>query len=68
MKTSGKCGRDWQEEVWRIKEGLSAKARAMGLRNYLAFAEKEADRILKTRTKPTSVLAREKRSRPYRSE
>jgi len=52
--------RDWQTEVWRIKEGLSAEAKRMGMREYLAYVEKEADRILETRTKPSLFLARDR--------
>ena len=67
MKCNAEQERGWLEEVWRIKEELAAEANRMGLRKYLAFAEKEADRILGTRARPMPVLAREKRSRPYRS-
>jgi len=66
MKRSKKTRTEWQEEVWRIKEELSVKARKMGLRKYLAFVESEADEILKTRSKPAAALAREKHSTPHR--
>ena len=54
----------WLEEVWRIKEELAAEANRMGLRNYLAFAEKEADRIIRARTRPAPILVQEKPPRP----
>jgi len=53
MKRDEERKRDWQEEVWRIKEELAAEAKRMGMREYLAFVEKEADRILGARTKPS---------------
>jgi L-rhamnose mutarotase len=65
MNCSGKREKDWLEEAWRIKEDLSAKARSMGVRNYSAFAEEEADRILKARKRPEPALAYEKRPEPY---
>jgi hypothetical protein len=52
--------RDWQEEVWRIKEELAAEAKRMGMREYVTFVEKEADRILEARTKPSVFLAHDK--------
>ena len=62
MKRDGECRRDWQEEVWRVKEELAAEAKRMGMRKYLAFVEKEAERILGVRAKPGLFLARDKRS------
>ena len=61
MKRDEEHKKDWQEEVWRIKEELAAEAKRMGMREYLAFVEKEADRILGARTKPSLFLARDKR-------
>ena len=55
--------RDWQEEVWRVKEELAAEAKRMGMRKYLAFVEKEADKILEARAKPILFLARDKRTK-----
>ena len=63
MKCDEEHTRDWQEEVWRVKEELAAEAKRMGLREYLAFVEKEADRILRARTKPALFLARDKQSK-----
>jgi len=60
MKRDEERKRDWQEEVWRIKEELAAEAKRMGMREYVTFVEKEADRILEARTKPSSFLARDK--------
>lgn len=60
MKRDEERKRDWLEEVWRVKEELAVEAKRMGLRKYLAFAEKEADRILRARTKPALFLARDK--------
>ena len=51
--------RDWQEEVWRIKEGLAAEAKRMGMREYVTFVEKEADRIIGARTRPSLFVARD---------
>ncbi len=61
MKRDEERKRDWQEEVWRVKEELAAEAKRMGIREYLAFVEKEADRILGARTKSALFLARDKR-------
>ena len=63
MKRDEERKRDWQEEVWRVKEELAAEAKRMGMLEYLAFIEKEADRILEARAKPTLFLARDKRSK-----
>ena len=63
MKRNEECTRDWQEEVWRIKEELAAEEKRMGMREYVAFVEKEADRILGARTKPSLFLARDKQSK-----
>jgi hypothetical protein len=63
MKCDEERPRDWQEEVWHIKEQLAAEAKKMGMREYLAFLEKEADRILEIRTKPSLFLARDKQSK-----
>jgi len=63
MKRDEERPRDWQEEVWRIKEELAAEAKRMGMRAYLAFVEKEADRILGARAKPSLFLARDKQSK-----
>jgi hypothetical protein len=63
MKRDEERERDWQEEVWRVKEELAAEANRMGMRKYLAFVEKEADKILEARAKPTLFLARDKRSK-----
>jgi hypothetical protein len=60
MKRDEERTRDWQEGVWLIKEGLSAEAKKMGMRKYLAYVEKEADRILEIRTKAPLFLARDK--------
>jgi len=60
MKRDEKRKLDWQEEVWRVKAELAAEARRMGMREYVAFVEKEADRILEARTKPSLFLARDK--------
>jgi len=35
----------------------------MGMREYLAFVEREAARILEARTKPSLFLARDKQSK-----
>jgi hypothetical protein len=58
-RDNGRAG-DWQEEVWRIKTELAAQAKRMGMCEYLAFVEKEADRILEARAKPVTYLARDK--------
>ncbi len=63
MKRDEERKRDWLEEVWRVKEELAVEAKRMGLREYLAFAEKEAEKILRTRSKPAPLLARDKQSR-----
>ena len=63
MKRDEERKRDWQEEVWRIKEELAAEAKRMGMREYVAFVEKEADRILGARMKPDLFLARDKQSK-----
>jgi len=60
MKRDDEPERDWQEEVWRVKEELAAEAKRMGMREYLVFVEKEADRILGARAKPTLFVARDK--------
>lgn len=60
MKHDEERERDWQEEVWCIKEELSAEAKKMGMREYLAYVESEAGRILEIRTKPALLLARDK--------
>jgi hypothetical protein len=60
MKRDEKRKLDWQEEVWRVKAELAAEARRMGMREYVAFVEKEADRILEARTKPSLFLARDR--------
>ena len=60
MRSDEERTRDWQEEVWRVKEELSAEARKMGMRAYLAFVEEEADRILKSRTKPSLFVAHDR--------
>jgi hypothetical protein len=62
MKNSQQPVADWQTEVWRIKEELSADARRMGLREYVAFMEREARRILAGRIKPATAVVREKPS------
>ena len=36
MKHDEERERDWQEEVWRVKEELAAEAKRMGMRAYLA--------------------------------
>lgn len=53
-------GRDWQEEVRRIKKELAAEAKMMGVREHPANVEKEADRILGARTKPSLFVARDR--------
>jgi hypothetical protein len=63
MKRDEEHKRDWQEEVWRVKTELAAEAKRMGMREYLAFVEREAERILGARTKPTLFLARDKQSK-----
>ena len=60
MKRDEERKRDWQEEVWRVKAELAAEARRMGMREYVTFVEKEADRILEARTKPSLFLARDR--------
>lgn len=60
MKRSDGPANDWQQEVWRIKEELSVEATRMGLREYLAFAEREAERVLRARTGPEPALARDR--------
>jgi hypothetical protein len=60
MKSDEEHMQDWQEEVWRVKEELSAEAKKMGMREYLAFVEKEAERILGTRFRPSAFVARDK--------
>jgi hypothetical protein len=60
--TQMKSTRNWQEEVWRVKEELSAEAKKMGMRQYLAFVEKEAERILETRTKSSLSVAHDRPS------
>lgn len=60
MKRDEERTRTWQEQVWRIKEELAAEAKKMGMREYLAYVEKEADRILEIRTKASLFLARDK--------
>jgi hypothetical protein len=62
MKSDEERPRDWQEEVWRVKEDLSAEAKRMGMREYLAFVEQEADRILGTRSRPSAFVARDMQS------
>ncbi len=62
MRSDEERTRDWQEEVWRVKEELSAEARKMGMRAYLAFVEKEAERILEARTKPSLFVAHDRPS------
>ncbi|GEM_PF-1886779 len=65
MKCDEETARDWQEEVWRVKEELSTEAKKMGMREYLAFVEEEAHRILVARTKPSLFMAHDRaRSRP----
>ena len=64
MKCDEERGRDWLEEVGRIKEELAAEANRMGFREYLAFAEKEAGRILKTKARTAPLHARDKPPRP----
>ena len=58
-RDNGRAG-DWQEEVWRVKAELAAQAMRMGMCEYLAFVEKEADGILEARTRPATFLARDK--------
>jgi predicted secreted hydrolase len=60
MKRDEERKRDWQEEVWRVKAELAAEARRMGMREYVTFVEKEADRILESRTNPSLFLARDR--------
>jgi hypothetical protein len=60
MKCDEEHTGDWQEEVWRVKAELSAQAKRMGMREYLAFVETEAARILGARAKPALFLARDK--------
>jgi hypothetical protein len=60
MKTDEGRPRDWQEEVWRVKEELAAEAKRMGMREYLVFVEREAERILEARAKPTAFAAHDK--------
>jgi len=60
VKRDEERARDWQEEVWRVKTELAAQANRMGVREYLAFVEIEADRILGARAKPPIFLARDK--------
>jgi hypothetical protein len=60
MKRDNGDAGDWQEEVWRVKAELAAQAKRMGMREYLASLEKEADRILEARTGPATLLARDK--------
>ena len=62
MRSDEERTRDWQEEVWRVKEELSAEARKMGMRAYLAFVEEEADRILESKTKPSLFVAHDRPS------
>ena len=62
MKSDEERPRDWQEEVWLVKEDLSAEAKRMGMREYLAFVEQEADRILGTRSIPSAFVARDMQS------
>jgi len=64
MKRDVECAGRWQEEVWRVKTELAALASRMGMREYLAFVESEADRILEARTKPSALLARDKPAAP----
>jgi hypothetical protein len=64
MKSNQRPAADWQAEVWRIKEELSADARRMGLREYVAFVEREARRILAGRIKPATTVVSEKSSDP----
>ncbi len=60
MKSDDERTRDWQKEVWRVKEELSTEAKRMGMRKYLAFIESEADRILATRSRHSAFVARDK--------
>jgi L-rhamnose mutarotase len=60
MKCDEERTRDWQEQVWRVKEELAAEAKKMGMREYLAYVEKEADRILEVRAKASLFLARDR--------
>jgi len=60
MKRDNGRAEDWQEEVWRVKTELAAQAKRMGMREYLAFVEKEADRILVARARPATFLARDR--------
>jgi hypothetical protein len=55
MKHDSEPAPDWLDEVWRVKDELSAEANRMGLLEYLAFAEREADRILGSRPEPCCV-------------
>jgi hypothetical protein len=63
MKRDEKRAPDWLDEVWRVKEELAAEAERMGLREYVAFAEKEADRIMSARSEPATTVARDRPSK-----
>jgi hypothetical protein len=60
MKRDEERKRDWQEEVWRVKAELAAEAKRMGMREYVAFVEREADRILEGRNNPSLFVVRDK--------
>jgi hypothetical protein len=60
MKRDEERKQDWQEEIWRVKAELAAEAKRMGMREYVAFVEREADRILEARTNPSLFVARDR--------
>lgn len=60
MKRDEERTKDWQEQVWRTKEELAAEAKKIGMPEYQAYVEKEADRILEARTKSSIFLARDR--------
>lgn len=58
---------DWLIEIWRIKKELSQEAKKMGLKMYLDFAEREAERIFLVREKKSEhIFVKDKKSKDYR--
>lgn len=59
--------KDWLSEVWEVKRELSEEAMKTGLKKYLDFAEKEAERVLSTRSKNEKITVKDKGRKGYKT-
>jgi len=61
-----KSEKDWLSEVWKIKRDLSREAMKMGIKKYLDFAEKEAEKIISERRKDENIVVKDKGRKNYK--